>query len=135
MIVNPGILNEIRSGAGSAREQKAEDYVEKKRVNIKKVIYDDSNNFEIRAKVRGNADNYDVHIQAKKGEIEAISCNCEDYYSHYATCKHILATLLEFNRNENYVRIFTGMQEEKQNDVAIYQKYQKQEERIRKSEI
>ncbi len=131
MIVNPGILNEIRSGAGSAREQKAEDYVEKKRVNIKKVIYDDSNNFEIRAKVRGNADNYDVHIQAKKGEIEAISCNCEDYYSHYATCKHILATLLEFNRNENYVRIFTGMQEEKQNDVAIYQKYQKQEEKYR----
>lgn len=131
MIVNPGILNELRNGAGSAREQRAEDYVENKKVNIKKVIYEDSNNFEIRAKVRGNLDNYDVHIQAKKGEIEDISCNCEDYYSHYATCKHILATLLEFNRNENYVRIFTGTQEEKQNDVAIYQKYQKQEEKYR----
>lgn len=131
MIVNSEILNELRDGAGSVREQRAEDYVESKRVNIKKVIYEDSNNFEIRAKVRGNEDNYDVHIQAKRGEIEDISCNCEDYYSHYATCKHILATLLEFNRNENYVRIFTGTQEEKQNDVAMYQKYRKQEEKYR----
>jgi len=131
MIVNPEILNELRNGAGAEREQRAEDYVERKKVNIKKVIYDDRNNFEIRAKVRGNGDNYDVHIQAKKGEIEDISCDCQDYYSHYAACKHILATLLEFSRNENYVRIFAGEHEEKQNDVAIYQKYQKQEEKYR----
>lgn len=131
MIVNPEILNELRNGAGATREQKAENYVENRRVNIKKVIYEDSNNFEIRAKVKGNIENYDVHIQVKKREIEDISCNCEDYNNHYATCKHILATLLEFNRNENYVRIFTGTQEEKQNDVAIYQKYHKQEEKYR----
>lgn len=129
MIVNPEVVDELRHLAGSSREQKAKDYVIQKRVNIKKVIYEDSNNFEIRSKVKGNRDSYEIYIQVKKGEIEDVSCNCEDYYSHYGTCKHILATMLEFEQNENYIRIFAGKIEKKQTDRRIYQEYLKQEEK------
>ena len=61
MIVNPQILNELRISSGSEREEKAENYVYSKKVNIKKVIYDDMNNFEIRSKVKGSQDLYDVY--------------------------------------------------------------------------
>ena len=131
MIVNPQILNELCDEAGRAREQRAEDYVNRKRVSIKKVIYNDMNNFEIRSIVKGSGDIYDVHIKVEKGEIEDVSCECPDYYEHYGTCKHILATAIEFNQNESYIRIFSGEKEEKQSDIAMYKKYQKQEEKYR----
>lgn len=131
MLVNPQILNELCDEAGSARKERAEDYANSKRVNIKKVIYDDINNFEIRSIVKGNGDIYNVFIKVEKGEIEDISCECKDYYEHYGTCKHILATALEFNKNENYIRIFSGETEEKQSDIAMYKKYNKQEEKYR----
>ena len=131
MIVNPKILEEICNSAGPNREIKAKEYVTQKKVNIKKVTYENSNNFEIHSNVKGNGDVYDVYIQAAKGEIEDVSCDCEDYHSNYGTCKHILATLLEFNNNENYVRIFAGEGQEKQSDIAMYKKYQKQEEKYR----
>ena len=131
MIVNPQILNELRISAGSAREERAENYVYSKKVSIKKVIYDDMNNFEIRSIVKGSGDIYDVHIKVEKGEIEDVSCDCPDYYEHYGTCKHILATAIEFNENESYIRIFSGEKEEKQSDIAMYKKYQKQEEKYR----
>lgn len=131
MIVNPQILNELCDEAGSARKQRAEDYVNRKRVSIKKVIYDDMNNFEIRSIVKGSGDVYNVHIKVEKGEIEDVSCNCPDYYEHYGTCKHILATAIEFSENESYMRIFSGEKEESKNDIAMYKKYQKQEEKYR----
>lgn len=131
MIVNPQILNELRDEAGNAREEKAKNYVYSKKVNIKKVIYEDINNFEIRSIVKGSENYYNVHIKVEKGEIEDVSCNCKDYYEHYGTCKHILATAIEFNENESYIRIFSGEKEEKQSDLAMYEKYQKQEEKYR----
>ena len=131
MIVNPQVLKELKDVAGSDREERAEDYVNRKRVNIKKVIYDNINNFEVRSKVRGNQDIYDVYIKVMQGEIENIECTCEDYHKHYATCKHILATALEFNKNENYVRIFSGDKEEKQSDIEVYKKYTKKDEKYR----
>ena len=131
MIVNPQVLKELKDVAGSAREERAEEYVRNKRVNIKKVIYDNINNFEVKSKVKGNQNVYDVYIQVVQGEIENIECTCEDYYEHYGTCKHILATAMEFSRNESYVRIFSGEVEEKQNDIAMYKKYSKQNEKYR----
>ena len=131
MIVNPQILNDLCDEAGSARKERAEEYVDSKRVNIKKVIYDDMNNFEIRAVVKGNGDLYDVHIKVEKGEIDDISCDCPDYYEHYGTCKHILATAMEFSKNESYIRIFSGETEEKQSDISMYKKYNKKEEKYR----
>jgi len=131
MIVNPQILNELRDAAGAKREQKAQNYVDMRRVSIKKVIYENANNFEIRSIVKGIQDIYNVHIKIEKGEIEDISCNCPDYYEHYGTCKHILATAIEFSRNESYIRIFSGETQEKQNDITMYKKYQKKEEKYR----
>ena len=130
MIVNPEILKELRTSAGNTREEKAEEYVDDKKVKITKVTYEDKNNFEIRSKVRGT-EIYDVHIKVEKGEIEDVSCNCEDYYKNYGTCKHILATAIEFSNNENYVRIFSGDIEQKQTDMQMYNKYQKREEKYR----
>lgn len=130
MIVNPEILKELRISAGSSRQEKAEKYVDNKKVKITKVIYEDRNNFEIRSKVRGG-EIYDVHIKVEKGEIEDVSCNCPDYYEHYGTCKHILATTIEFDNDENYVRIFSGDVEQKQTDMQMYSKYQKREEKYR----
>lgn len=83
MIINEGILDELYLSAGDARTQKAEDYASEGKVNIKKVIYEDQNNFEIRSKVRENENIYDVYIQIVNGEIENLSCTCEDYHSYF----------------------------------------------------
>ena len=130
MIVNPEILKELRTSAGKSREERAEEYVDDKKVKITKVIYENKNNFEIRSKVR-DKEVYDVHVKVEKGEIEDVSCDCPDYYEHYGTCKHILATAIEFSNNENYVRIFSGDIEQKQTDMQMYNKYQKREEKYR----
>lgn len=131
MIINPEIIRELCSEAGETRKEKAQSYVRQKKVNITKVIYDDINNFEIRSKVKGNGSIYDVHIKVENEEIEDVSCDCPDYYEHYGTCKHILATAIEFSQNDNYLRIFSDRAEDTQNDVSILKKYQKQEEKYR----
>ena len=131
MIINQGILDELYLSAGSTRAEKAESYVSKGNVNIKKVIYDNENNFEIKSNVRGHGEIYNVYIKVENGEIEDVSCTCEDYYSHLGTCKHILATAIEFNQNESYVRIFSGDNNQNQNDIELYKNYHKQEEKYR----
>lgn len=111
MAINSDLLLELSRDAGTSRNLKAERYVKEKRVNITKVIYDDANNFELKSKVRGSIDNYQVYIKVQNNEIEDVSCDCQDYETHFATCKHILATMMEFSRNPEYVKIFTGIQE------------------------
>ncbi len=54
------------------------------------------------SKVDGNFDDYQVKIVVKNGELQQSKCECEDYYSHYAACKHIVATLLEVDGNPKY---------------------------------
>lgn len=66
MIVNPEILEDLYGSTTMERKQRALKYVEQKRVNIKKVTYEDSKNFDIRSTVRGNGDIYDVHITVNK---------------------------------------------------------------------
>ena len=131
MIINTDILKELYNSAGADIKEKAEVYVEENRVNITKVIYENPKDFELRSKVKGIEDTYDAYIQVSNGEIENVKCNCPDYFKHYGTCKHILATAIEFSQNESYVRIFSGKTEGKQNDIDMYKKYQKQEEKYR----
>ena len=111
MAINLKLLTELCRDAGINRNLKAEKYVEENRVDINKVIYDDCNNFEVKSKVRGNIDNYQVYIKVQNNEIEDVNCNCEDYETHFGTCKHILATMMEFSNNPEYVKIFTGIKE------------------------
>lgn len=131
MIISPEILKEIYNSASEEITLEAEKYIEQKRINIKKVIYKDKNNFEIRSKVKGNQEIHNVYVKIENGEIENISCDCKNYYSTYGMCKHILATIMEFNSNENYLRIFSGEQSDKQNDIDIYTKYQNKNDKYR----
>ena len=131
MIVNEGIFKELCESAGEERKEKAQDFVKQRKVNIKKVIYEDENNFEIRSNIRDINGVYDTHIQLALGEIQDLSCTCEDYNNHYATCKHILASILEFNNNDNYLKIFSGKREEKQSDMDMYSSISKKNEKYR----
>ena len=46
-------------------KEKAMEYVAKKRVNITKVIYEDNKNFELKSRVKGDNDSYDVYIKVQ----------------------------------------------------------------------
>lgn len=123
MVVKPEIMEELYMDAGVDRIERAREYVRAKRVQITKVIYENKSNFEIRSKVRGSGEIYDVYIKVENGEIQDVSCDCPDYNGHYATCKHILATIIEFNQNSDYIKIFSGDNKLQQTDISLYQKY------------
>ena len=65
------------------------------RVEIINTQYQDSKNFEISAVVVGS-EPYKTYLSVQDGEIEDITCNCQDYYNHYGVCKHTLASILFF---------------------------------------
>ena len=114
-MVNPELLEDLCYDAGTIKREKAMEYVAKKRVNITKVIYEDNKNFELRSRVKGNNDSYDVYIKVQDNELEDLKCDCPDYQKNYAACKHIVATMVEFDNNPDYIRIFTG----EKNDDAV----------------
>ncbi len=131
MIVDSELLEDLYYSAGESRRERAIDYVRQKRVNITKVLYDNSQNFEVRSRVKGNGINYDVYIKVENNEIEDVSCDCLDYERSYGACKHIVATMMEFAENSQYVRIFAGENKLKQDDISMYKKYDKREEKYR----
>lgn len=102
MYINQRIVREIYEQAGIGRLSRAKEYVKERRVNIEKILYTDRNNFSISGEVEGNNDDYKVKIEVKNGELEQAKCECEDYYNHYAACKHVVATLLEIDGNPKY---------------------------------
>ena len=69
MVVKPEIMEELYMDAGVDRIERAREYVRAKRVQITKVIYENKSNFEIRSKVRGSGEIYDVYIKVENGEI------------------------------------------------------------------
>lgn len=123
MVVKPEIIEELYRDAGPDRIERAREYIKTKKVQITKVIYDNKNNFEIRSKIIGNGDVYDVYIHVADGEIQNISCNCPDYNGHYATCKHILATIIEFNQNGEYIRIFSDENKLENSNNSLYKRH------------
>lgn len=100
MQINPNILDELYREAGGDRVQRAKNYVQAKKVKIIKDDYENENNFEVTAKVRGT-DLYNTTIRVIDGEIEDVTCECEDYYKRFGACKHIVATIIEYNKNNN----------------------------------
>lgn len=105
MFVNGEVLNELQLSAGDKKVEKAKDIKANNNVKMTKINYENSNNFSIHAEVRGTNDTYYTYIEVKNGEIENLNCTCPDYESTYGTCKHILATVLEFNSNSSYVQM------------------------------
>ena len=103
MIVSQQILDSLCQDAGEKRTQKARMYKSLGRVEIIEVEYQDSNNFAIRGMVVGS-EPYKTYISVSNGEIDDITCNCQDYYNHYGVCKHTLASVMAFAEDENYRR-------------------------------
>ena len=101
MIVSSEIINELYEDAGDTRVQKARLYVRTGRTEIKKVNYEDDKNFEVTGLVTGQ-EVYRTHICVEDGEIEDVTCECVDYQNRYASCKHIVATMMEFTQNSKY---------------------------------
>ncbi|MBR0428403.1 MAG: SNF2 helicase associated domain-containing protein [Clostridia bacterium] len=100
MQVNENLAQEIYTDVGEERLNRARRIVSKGKVEIKKVHYEDPNNFEITAEVEGNYDNYTTTIKVEDGELEVAECECQDYYNRYAACKHIAATLIKFTQTK-----------------------------------
>ncbi len=101
MQINKNLSQEIYEDAGEARISKAKQYIEDGRVNIKEVQYDNENNFKIRSEIEGHLDEeYEVTIKVEKGELEEASCECQDYLTRYGVCKHIVATLMKFEKTK-----------------------------------
>lgn len=65
------------------------------RVEIINTEYQNSKNFEISSIVVGS-EPYKTYVSIRDGEVEDITCNCQDYYNHYGVCKHTLASVMAF---------------------------------------
>ena len=107
MLVDDEIIEELYYDAGNERVQKARLYVKTQRVEIEKINYNDKDNFDITGNVTGQ-DIYRTHISVEGGEIIDVTCECPDYQSRYAACKHIVATMMEFDTNSQYERLIRG---------------------------
>ena len=102
MLINKKIIEELYYDAGEERIQKARLYTKTGRVEIEKINYNDKNNFELTGNVSGQ-ENYRTHISVESGEIIDVTCECKDYQKRYAACKHIVATMMEFESNDKYM--------------------------------
>ena len=100
MVINKNLSQEIYNEAGHERLERAKRYLREYRVEIKEMLYDDKDNFEIVGKVDGNYDEYTTRIRVAHGELEEASCECADYIQRYGACKHIVATLMKFEQTK-----------------------------------
>jgi len=95
MFVKQEIIESLCLDAGEHKVKRAKEYLEQKRVKINDIKYENQDEFEVHAQVRGT-ENYYTYIVIKKGEIQDLRCSCKDYIKSRGACKHIIATMLEF---------------------------------------
>ena len=117
MLVNHKIIENLIIDAGAARFQRAKAYKNQGRVEIIDSEYKDKNNFEIKAIVIGT-ETYRTYISVNNGEVDDITCECQDYYNHYGVCKHTLATVLAFSEDINYSKKFGEEEEKRRNEKS-----------------
>ena len=122
MLVNRDIIDTLIKDAGQARLEKAKKYVEQGRVELINVDYDNDNNFEIKAIVIGT-EAYKTYISVNNGEINDITCNCQDYYNHYGVCKHTLASVILFSEDESYNKKYGKKFKNKVEDIGKYRNF------------
>lgn len=108
MLVNQRLAQEIYDEAGEERVERAKSYVRQSRVEIKEAIYEDKDNFEIVGQVDGNYDDYTTRIRVAHGELEELSCECQDYEQRYGACKHIVATLMKFEQTKYWEKDYNA---------------------------
>ena len=120
MLVNKEIISELYENAGDTRYQNALEYVKDKRVTITNVKYENQNNFELSANVKGDKDTYNVYAKIEEGEIKELKCSCPDNMQNYCTCKHILATIIEFVDNPIYADLSSNkVEKETETDTKM----------------
>ena len=95
MLVNKNIIDSLCNDAGVSEAQKANEYREQKKVKIIDYTYQNALNFEVKAEVV-DEEKYDTYIAIAKGEVQDITCTCEEYRNHYGVCRHTLATIMQF---------------------------------------
>ena len=100
MQVNQKLADELFKDVGYERLDKAKNIASQGKVEIKKVNYDNLNNFDISASVEGSHNEYTTRIKVENGELEIAECECQDYFNRYAACKHIAATLIKFKQTK-----------------------------------
>lgn len=61
---------------------------------------------------------YKTYVSIRDGEVEDITCNCQDYYNYYGVCKHTLASVMAFAEETNH-----PSKEEKQEQNNINNNY------------
>ena len=108
MVIRASILDELKNSTTIEDIEKAKNLLDKRTVTITKVTYTDEDNFSVHSEVEGKHGSYSPYISVKDGEIEDLRCTCPEYESTYGTCRHILATALEFNSNSAYAKLFAG---------------------------
>ena len=103
--------------------------VKDKKVHINKVLFDNSENFEIRAVVTDDNSKYNTYVKALEGEIENLSCTCDKYKENYCACIHIIATVKEFFNNKDYINVFSDKPkenikiQEKEDNISNYKTF------------
>ena len=103
--------------------------VKDKKVHINKVIFDNSENFEIRAVVTDDNSKYNTYVKVLEGEIENLSCTCDKYKENYCACIHIIATVKEFFNNKDYINVFSDKPkenikiQEKEDNISNYKTF------------
>lgn len=132
MLVSSDVLEDLYNSAGLERKQKALDYKLKRKVHITKVTYENFENLEIHSVVRGKNGNYHVYIRIANNELDNLTCECQDYRNHYGACKHIVATMMEFTSNQEYIRLFSeqGTLNMKNNPVTKQQNQEQEQYRV-----
>ena len=103
--------------------------VKDKKVHINKVLFDNSENFEIRAVVTDDNSKYNTYVKVLEGEIENLSCTCDKYKENYCACIHIIATVKEFFNNKDYINVFSDKPkenikiQEKEDNISNYKTF------------
>ncbi len=103
--------------------------VKDKKVYINKVLFDNSENFEIRAVVTDDNSKYNTYVKVLEGEIENLSCTCDKYKENYCACIHIIATVKEFFSNKDYINVFSDKPkenikiQEKEDNISNYKTF------------
>ena len=110
MVIKPSILEELKNSTTTEDVEEAKNLLNKQKITITKVTYINQNNFSVHSEVEGKHGSFSPYISVKDGEIEDLRCTCPEYESTYGTCRHILATALEFDSNSAYARLFAGEQ-------------------------
>ena len=106
MLVSKDIINDLYNNLDVDEISTAKMYDKNDEVKIIKAIHDDNQNLELYAKVGNQKDICDVYLKAIKNDISDVKCTCSDYQKSSESCSHMLATVLKFEKSEEYLNIF-----------------------------